>query len=114
MQILKQMSIKYTLAMALLSFGCYGEMTSDAVDIPTLEATNIFAHETTLPAVVNYYTKSTVEEISAFYVANYGDITTQETKRGRLMLKFNSGMHKIRVIISDQNKMRQVDVIVTR
>jgi len=114
MQILKQMSIKYTLTMALLSFGCYGEATGDSFDIPTLEATNIFAHEQSLPAVVNYYTKSTVEEISAFYVASYGEITMQETKRGRLMLKFNSGMHKVRVIISDQNKMRQVDVIVTK
>jgi len=65
-----------------------------------------------MPAVVNYFTKNTEQEVIAFYQNTYGKAEQQERKRGRLTLNFNHKQNMIRVVISQQNKMRQVDVIV--
>ena len=37
---------------------------------------------------------------------------SQERKRGRLTLNFSAQQQTIRVVISQQNRLRQVDVIV--
>jgi hypothetical protein len=62
--------------------------------------------------VVNYFSKSTEEDIISFYQKEYGQPLGQERKRGRLTLNFNQELQSIRVVISHQNNMRQVDVIV--
>jgi hypothetical protein len=65
-----------------------------------------------MPAVVNYFTKNTEQDVIAFYQSEYGKADKQERKRGRLTLNFNQEYSSIRVVISQQNQMRQVDVIV--
>ena len=65
-----------------------------------------------MPAVVNYFTKKTEEEIIAFYQKEYGEPLQQERKRGRLTLNFSQETNNIRVVISQQNSVRQVDVII--
>ena len=95
------------------SFASYAEDGKATFDIPTLEAINVFAHEQALPAVVNYYTSASQDDVIKFYEANYGNAVSSEMKRDRLMLKFLSEQFQIRVIISNQNNKRQVDVIVT-
>lgn len=83
------------------------------VVIPTMSDARIFAEfKDKIPAVVNYFSKSTEEEIISFYQKEYGQPLGQERKRGRLTLNFNQEMQNIRVVISHQNNMRQVDVIV--
>jgi hypothetical protein len=83
------------------------------VTIPTMSDARIFAEfKDKIPAVVNYFSKSTEEEIISFYQKEYGQPLGQERKRGRLTLNFNQEMQNIRVVISHQNSMRQVDVIV--
>lgn len=83
------------------------------VVIPTMSDARIFAEfKDKIPAVVNYFSKSTEEEIISFYQKKYGQPLGQERKRGRLTLNFNQEMQNIRVVISHQNNMRQVDVIV--
>jgi hypothetical protein len=85
------------------------------VTIPTMSDARIFADFTDkIPAVVNYFSKSTEEEIIAFYQKEYGLPLAQERKRGRLTLNFNQEMQNIRVVISHQNSMRQVDVILEK
>ena len=42
----------------------------------------------------------------------YGEISHQERKRGRLTLSFYPDALLVRVVISQQNNKRQVDVIV--
>lgn len=64
------------------------------------------------PAVINYFTKSSEEEVIEFYQKEYGQVLNQERKRGRLTVNFNQEQHSIRVVISQQNQLRQVDVIV--
>jgi len=82
---------------------------------PIIDSKNsyVFARFTEeMPMVVNYFTSSTEDQIITFYQEHYGDIVMTDLKRGRLSLSFEHNEQHIRVIISQQNKKRQVDVIV--
>jgi len=81
--------------------------------IPLLEGAVIFANfDDALPAVVNYYIQLSEQEIIDFYQQSFGDAITQDRKRGRLTLTYQSDDLLKRVVISEQNGKRQVDVIV--
>ena len=83
------------------------------ISIPMVEDAQVFADFTAdTPAVLNYFTSATQEQIIDFYRQNFGDSTSQETKRGRLTLTYTKDNQAIRVVISQQNNKRQVDVIV--
>lgn len=87
----------------------------NSVSIPMLDNAQIFADFTSdMPAVLNYYTSATEEQIIDFYQQNFGESTSQERKRGHLMLTYQQGSQSMRVIISQQNKKRQVDVIINK
>ena len=89
--------------------------TTENITIPIVENARVFAQfDDEYPAVVNYFTPLSEQEVISFYQKKYGEILTQERKRGRLMLKFADDNNNIRVVISKQNKMRQVDVLVER
>jgi len=102
----------------LLAFCCGTFCTSilaqptTQINIPTLDDAAIFAEFTDkLPAVVNYFTKSNEQTIIEFYQNSYGEPLSKERKRGRLSLTFSNDNNNIRVVISKQNKMQQVDVL---
>lgn len=85
------------------------------VEIKYLSNAQIFASFTDeLPAVLNYFTVSSQQDIIMFYKKHYGDVLSQELKRKRLTLKFNHNQHNIRVVISAQNQKQQVDVLVEK
>ena len=65
-----------------------------------------------IPAVLNYFTSSTEEQIIDFYKQNFGESILQERKRDRLTLTYQKEEQTIRVVISQQNNKRQVDIIV--
>ena len=65
-----------------------------------------------MPFVVNYFTSATEADILAFYQENYGDVISQERKRGRLTSYYSVNEMAVRVVISQQNKKRQVDILV--
>lgn len=65
-----------------------------------------------MPAVLNYFTSATEEIVVDFYQQHYNGFLKQERKRGRLTLTYQQDNHEVRVVISQQNKKRQVDVIV--
>jgi hypothetical protein len=89
-----------------------GASTNNIV-IPMMANTRVFADFTDeLPAVLNYFTSATQKQIIDFYQQHYGEYLSQETKRGRLTLTYQQEKQSIRVVISQQNKKRQVDVIV--
>lgn len=100
------------LSLSTLTFA-KGDVTP--VSIPMIENAQIFADFTDgMPAVLNYYTLATQEQIISFYKENYGDSTSQETKRNRLTLTFEKNKQSIRVTISQQNNKREVDIIVAK
>jgi hypothetical protein len=86
---------------------------TNKVIIPMMTNAQVFANFTDdLPAVLNYFTSATQEQIINFYQQHYSDAISQESKRGRLTLTYQQKKHNIRVVISQQNKKRQVDIII--
>ncbi len=96
----------------------YEEVTSSVmingvIDIPVLADAQVFAEfSDALPAVINYFTNASEAEVINFYQHVFGEAYTQERKRDRLTLKYQDGEETMRVVISQQNKKRQVDVII--
>lgn len=84
------------------------------ISIPLLDNALVFSNLTeSIPAVLNYYTDSTEDQIIEFYNQSFGEATSQELKRNRLTLLYEKEEQYIRVIISQQNSQRQVDIILT-
>ena len=89
------------------------EANTNSVVIPMITNAQVFAKFTDeLPAVVNYFTRATQEQIIDFYQQHYGEFLSQEKKRGRLTLTYQHKKQRVRVVISEQNSKRQVDIIV--
>jgi hypothetical protein len=89
------------------------DATKGSVIIPMMTNAQVFADFTDdVPAVLNYFSSATKEQIIDFYQQHYGEYLSQEEKRKRLTLTYKQKNHSIRVVISQQNKKRQVDVIV--
>lgn len=87
--------------------------TKTVIEIPKVDDAQVFASfNDKYPAVLNYFSALDKDSIIAFYQAQFGDILSQELKRKRLTLIFNHEDKEVRVVISTQNKKRQVDVIV--
>jgi hypothetical protein len=83
------------------------------ITIPTVSDARVFAEfKDKMPAVVNYFTRKTEAEVITFYQNEYGEPLQQERKRGRLTLNFNQEKNTIRIVISQQDSMRQVDVMI--
>jgi hypothetical protein len=88
-------------------------INNGVIDIPIIEDAQVFAeYSDSLPAVINYFSYATESQVIHFYQQAFGEPRSQERKRGRLTLKYAEGAEAMRVIISQQNKRRQVDVIV--
>jgi len=88
-------------------------INNGVIDIPILDNAQVFAEFTDkLPAVINYFTRSSEAEVIDFYQRAFGEPYSQELKRGRLTLQYQEGEEVMRVVISQQNKKRQVDVII--
>ena len=86
-----------------------------AIDIKVMAEAKVFASFTDgLPAVLNYFVKSTEQEVIDFYQQAYGEPLAQERKRGRLTLQFSQEETNIRVVISTQNNHRQVDILIEK
>ena len=88
-------------------------INNGVIDIPVLADAQVFAEfSDALPAVINYFTKSTEAQVIDFYQQAFGEAQSQERKRGRLTLMYQEGEEAMRVVISQQNNKRQVDVII--
>ncbi len=89
------------------------EKTGQKVEIITMNDAIVFANfSDELPAVINYFTKYSEQEIIDFYRQQYGEATKSSVKRNRLTSYFSFNGMGVRITISLQNKKRQVDVIV--
>ncbi len=83
--------------------------------IPMLPDAKVFAEFVDkLPAVVNYFTMAAESEIINFYTEVYGESIAQERKRDRLTVSYYVDGVATRVIISEQDNYRQVDVLQER
>ncbi|ALO35332.1 hypothetical protein CMT41_11820 [Colwellia sp. MT41] len=88
-------------------------INNGVIAIPVLADAQIFAEfSDALPAVMNYFTNASEAQVIEFYQQAFGASYSQERKRDRLTLKYQEGEETMRVVISQQNKKRQVDVII--
>lgn len=98
----------------LTSTSSYADET-EQLSIKVMSDANVFAKlDDEVPAVVNYFTRNSEEAIIAFYEEQYGKAITSDRKRGRLEKSFIQDDYNIKIIISEQSKQRQVDVLVTK
>lgn len=92
-----------------------GKSTLEKIDIAIIKDARIFAKfDESMPAVVNYFTPLTEDAVIDFYNKSYGEPVKRERKRGRLTLNYQQTQQQIRVVISQQNNLRQVDVLVEK
>jgi hypothetical protein len=117
----KSLILSPALLLLMMSFSSSAQTTStvdqmmDKVNIPVIEGARVFAKfDDKTPAVINYFTANSEDSVIDFYNKSYGEPEDRERKRGRLTLNYRQGKQQIRVVISPQNKMRQVDVIVDK
>ncbi len=88
-------------------------INNGVIEIPVLKDAQIFAEfSDKLPAVINYFTQSTEAQVINFYQQAFGEADSQERKRDRLTLQYQKGEEMMRVVISQQDKKRQVDIII--
>jgi Skp family chaperone for outer membrane proteins len=103
-----------TLCSALLSTTIYAADVEN-ISIEVMSDAKVFAQlDDEIPAVVNYFTKKSETNIVAFYEEKYGQAISSDRKRGRLEKSFTQNNYNIKVIISEQNNQRQVDVLITK
>jgi hypothetical protein len=110
------MKVKLTAKYLLFAFSTLlapSVFAENILEIPVMDDAIVFADfNDKAPAVINYFTSTTEKDIIRFYKMTYGEISHQERKRGRLTLSFYPDALFVRVVISQQNNKRQVDVIV--
>lgn len=81
--------------------------------IELLADAKVFAqYDDEKPMVANYFTSHSEEEIIMFYKEKYGEVTSQYRIKERLTLKFLLADNNIRIIISQQGKKQQVDILI--
>lgn len=109
--ILKNKAKVVAMLAGLACFNVAADTTSH-IDIAVIEGAKIFAEylEDT-PAIVNYFSQASEQDIIDFYQNRYGTANRTDTKRGRLTLYFTVDDSELRVIISKQGKSHQVDAM---
>ena len=86
---------------------------SPIITVPVLKDAHIFADFTdTLPAVVNYYTLATKEQIITYYSQQFGKPISQQNTQNYLTLLYQQEQKMIRIVLSQQENQRQVDIII--
>ncbi|OUS23264.1 hypothetical protein A9Q98_15790 [Thalassotalea sp. 42_200_T64] len=91
------------------------ETETISIEIPMVNDAQIFSEfNDKYPAMVNYFTKNTFDEVTAFYSDQFGSPVSEQTRYGRLELKFEHMQQSIRVIVAKQKHHREVDVIVEK
>lgn len=100
------------LLFSLLTVSSVNAEEETIAPLPRVNDAQVFAEFVDrYPAVLNYFSNLEEAEIIAFYEAQYGKVISKELKRNRLTLFFMDEATRIRVVISQQNNKRQVDVL---
>lgn len=85
------------------------------IDIPVLADGQIFSQfSDSYPAMVNYFTLNSFEEVTQFYSNQFGTPLSEQTVYGRLELTFEHMQQQIRVIVAKQENHQEVDIIIEK
>jgi hypothetical protein len=111
------MILNVKLILTFITLLCLYSQANAAEDfsIAVMDDARIFAQfDQETPAVVSYFTANTEINIIGFYSDIYGKPIDNKTNRERLELTFINPQHNIRIIISQQDNLRQVDILVSQ
>lgn len=85
------------------------------IDIPVVADAQVFStFNDDYPAMVNYFTLNSFEEVTLFYSNQFGAPTSEQIVYGRLELNFEHMQQQIRVIVAKQNNHQEVDIIIEK
>ena len=78
----------------------------------TADAREFARLENKLPAVLSYFSRQTIGELQDFYRQQLGEPANIAIIHGHLNLYYRLNQQQVRILISEQNDWRQVDIMV--
>ncbi|WP_214000231.1 hypothetical protein [Arsukibacterium sp.] len=78
----------------------------------TADAREFARLDTKLPAVLSYFSRQSLNELQDFYLQQLGEPDNSAIIHGRLNLYYRVNQQQVRILISEQNEWRQVDIMV--
>lgn len=78
----------------------------------TADAREFARLENKLPAVLSFFSKQSMAELQDFYRQQLGEPDNSAMVHGRLNLYYRVNQQQVRILISEQNDWRQVDIMV--
>jgi len=78
----------------------------------TADAREFARLENKLPAVLSYFSRQSIAELQNFYQQQLGEPDNSAVVHGRLNLYYRVNQQQVRILISEQNDWRQVDIMV--
>jgi hypothetical protein len=86
---------------------------NDFYQIPLPADVREFARlDSKLPAVLSFFTQQSAAAVREFYIQQLGQPNSEQMLYGREQLYFTVNAKPVRIIISNRNDWRQVDIMV--
>lgn len=81
--------------------------------VPLTDDAREFARlENKLPAVLSFFSRQSVSQLQDFYRQQLGEPDNSVMVHGRLNLYYRVNQQQVRILISEQNDWRQIDIMV--
>jgi len=78
----------------------------------TADAREFARLENKLPAVLSYFSRQSTAQLQDFYRQQLGEPDNSIVVDGRLNLYYRVNQQQVRILISEQNDWRQIDIMV--
>tara|TARA_R110002126_G_scaffold33382_44_gene104644 strand:- start:20 stop:349 length:330 start_codon:yes stop_codon:yes gene_type:complete len=98
---------------ALVTSLSFGIAANSFYQVPLADDAREFARlEGKMPAVLSYFSQLSIAELQQFYQQQLGEPGRVSLIDGRLNLYFRVDQQQVRILMSEQNDWRQVDIMV--
>ncbi|KKO47404.1 hypothetical protein WG68_01920 [Arsukibacterium ikkense] len=106
-------SLALLLASAIISVASVNAVAASFYQVPLASDAREFARlDNKLPAVLSYFSKQSMSQLQQFYQQQLGEPSNSTMIHGRLNLFYRLNQQQVRILISEQNDWRQVDIMV--
>ncbi|MAD77242.1 MAG: hypothetical protein CML20_21095 [Rheinheimera sp.] len=106
-------SLALFLASALFASVSLNVSADSFYQVPlTADAREFARLENKLPAVLSYFSRQSMAELQDFYRQQLGEPDNSAMVHNRLNLYYRVDQQQVRILISEQNDWRQIDIMV--
>ena len=106
-------SLALLLASALFASVSLNVSADSFYKVPlTADAREFARLENKLPAVLSYFSRQSMAELQDFYRQQLGEPDNSAMVHNRLNLYYRVDQQQVRILISEQNDWRQIDIMV--